>query len=60
MDMGILAQKTNWAAHLVSETRTMLETSLGNLQRAGFREIHEKEVYGRSDAMAMPDSPATA
>ncbi len=31
---------------LVSETLTMLEHSLRNLQRAGFREVYEKEVYG--------------
>jgi GNAT superfamily N-acetyltransferase len=30
---------------LVSETLTMLEHSLRNLQRAGFREVYEKEVY---------------
>jgi GNAT superfamily N-acetyltransferase len=30
---------------LVSETLYMLEHSLRNLQRAGFREIYEKEVY---------------
>ena len=29
----------------VSETLTMLEHSLRNLQRAGFREVYEKEVY---------------
>jgi GNAT superfamily N-acetyltransferase len=32
-------------ATLVSETLTMLEHSLRNLQRAGFREVYEKEVY---------------
>jgi GNAT superfamily N-acetyltransferase len=30
---------------LVSETLTMLEHSLRNLQRAGFHEIYDKEVY---------------
>jgi GNAT superfamily N-acetyltransferase len=30
---------------LVSETLTMLEHSLRNLQRAGFQEVYEKEVY---------------
>jgi GNAT superfamily N-acetyltransferase len=30
---------------LVSETLTMLEHSWRNLQRAGFREVYEKEVY---------------
>ena len=30
---------------LVSETLYMLEHSLRNLQRAGFREVYEKEVY---------------
>jgi GNAT superfamily N-acetyltransferase len=30
---------------LVSETLTMLEHSLRNLQRAGFQEIYDKEVY---------------
>jgi GNAT superfamily N-acetyltransferase len=30
---------------LVSETLTMLEHSLRNLQRAGFEEVYEKEVY---------------
>jgi GNAT superfamily N-acetyltransferase len=33
------------ASMLVSETLTMLEHSLRNLQRAGFREAYEKEVY---------------
>jgi GNAT superfamily N-acetyltransferase len=32
-------------ATLVSETLTMLEHSLRNLQRAGFQEVYEKEVY---------------
>jgi GNAT superfamily N-acetyltransferase len=30
---------------LVSETLTMLEHSLRNLQRAGFRQVYDKEVY---------------
>ncbi|MEA2894640.1 MAG: hypothetical protein QOJ84_255 [Bradyrhizobium sp.] len=30
---------------LVSETLTMLEHSLRNLQRAGFQEVYDKEVY---------------
>jgi GNAT superfamily N-acetyltransferase len=30
---------------LVSETLTMLEYSLRNLRRAGFREVYDKEVY---------------
>jgi hypothetical protein len=30
---------------LVSETLTMLEHSLRNLRRAGFREVYDKEVY---------------
>ena len=30
---------------LVSETLTMLEHSLRNLQRAGFVEVYDKEVY---------------
>ena len=30
---------------LVSETLYMLEHSYRNLQRAGFREAYEKEVY---------------
>ena len=29
----------------VSETLNILEHSLRNLQRAGFREVYEKEVY---------------
>jgi hypothetical protein len=33
----------------VSETLNILEHSLRNLQRAGFREIYEKEVYAWSD-----------
>jgi GNAT superfamily N-acetyltransferase len=33
------------ASILVSETLTMLEHSLRNLQRAGFREVYEKEVH---------------
>jgi GNAT superfamily N-acetyltransferase len=32
-------------ATLVSETLTMLEHSLRNLQRAGFQEMYEKEVH---------------
>lgn len=32
---------------IVSETLTMLKDSLGNLQRAGLREIYEKEAWGR-------------
>ena len=35
---------------LVSETLYMLEHSLRNLQRAGFREIYEKEVFEWNDA----------
>lgn len=30
---------------LVSETLYMLEPSLRNLQRAGFEEVYQKEVY---------------
>ena len=30
---------------LVSETLSILEHSLRNLQRAGFRQVYEKEVY---------------
>lgn len=33
----------------ISETLDILEYSLRNLQRAGFREVYEKEVYGWSD-----------
>jgi len=33
---------------IVSETLSILEDSLGNLQNAGFEVIYEKEVYGRS------------
>jgi hypothetical protein len=33
------------AGLIVAETLTMLESSLGNLERAGFREVYEKEVY---------------
>jgi len=32
---------------IVSQTLTMLESSLANLQRAGFREVYEQEVYER-------------
>ena len=31
--------------HIMSQTLTMLERSLANLQRAGFPEIYEQEVY---------------
>lgn len=31
--------------HVLSQTLTMLESSLANLQRCGFREIYEQEVY---------------
>jgi GNAT superfamily N-acetyltransferase len=33
----------------VSETLNVLEHSLRNLQRAGFREVYEKEVYAWKD-----------
>lgn len=33
----------------ISETLNILEHSLRNLQRAGFREVYEKQVYGWSD-----------
>ena len=33
---------------IVSETLSILEDSLGNLQNAGFEVIYEKEVFGRS------------
>ncbi len=33
---------------IVSETLTMLTTSLANLERAGFREVYETEVWGRA------------
>jgi GNAT superfamily N-acetyltransferase len=33
---------------LASETLSILETSLGNLNKAGFRPLYEKEVYTRS------------
>lgn len=35
-------------AMAVSETLNILEHSLRNLQRAGFREVYEKEVYAWS------------
>lgn len=31
---------------IVSETLTMLTTSLANLERVGFREVYETEVWG--------------
>jgi hypothetical protein len=31
--------------HIMSQTLTMLEHSHANLQRAGFREVYEQEVY---------------
>ncbi len=34
--------------HIVSETLTMLQSSFANLQRYGFREVYEREVYERS------------
>ena len=34
--------------HIVSETLTMLKSSFANLQRYGFREVYEREVYERS------------
>jgi hypothetical protein len=34
--------------HIVSETLTMLQSSFANLQRSGFREVYEREVYERS------------
>lgn len=35
-------------AQVVSQTLTMLEDSIANLERCGFREIYEQEVYGLS------------
>jgi GNAT superfamily N-acetyltransferase len=43
---------------LVSETLSMLEGSLRNLQRAGFREIYEKEVYEWSAEKASTEPPS--
>lgn len=34
--------------HIVSQTLTMLRESFANLQRCGFREVYEQEVYERS------------
>jgi hypothetical protein len=35
-------------AQVVSQTLTMLEHSFANLQRSGFREVYEQEVYEAS------------
>jgi GNAT superfamily N-acetyltransferase len=47
---ALIAQRVEQAralgcTHIVSQTLTMLTDSLANLQRAGFREIYEQEVY---------------
>lgn len=34
-------------SHVISQTLTMLKSSLSNLQRCGFREIYDQEVYER-------------
>jgi GNAT superfamily N-acetyltransferase len=47
---ALIAQRVEQAralgcTQIVSQTLTMLKDSLANLQRAGFREIYEQEVY---------------
>lgn len=42
------AAKFAGCAHVVSQTLTMLEDSFANLERCGFREIYEQEVYALS------------
>jgi hypothetical protein len=41
----IAAAQASGCTHIVSQTLTMLEDSFSNLQRAGFREVYEQEVY---------------
>lgn len=42
------AARSAGCAHVVSQTLTMLEDSFANLERCGFREIYEQEVYALS------------
>lgn len=49
---ALIARRVNDAAelgcaHVISQTLTMLKSSFANLQRCGFREIYEQEVYER-------------
>jgi hypothetical protein len=41
----VAAAREQGCTHIVSQTLTMLEHSFANLQRAGFREVYEQEVY---------------
>jgi GNAT superfamily N-acetyltransferase len=39
---------------IVSQTLTMLKDSYANLQRAGFEEVYEREVYECATELAVP------
>lgn len=41
----VAAAREQGCTHIVSQTLTMLEHSYSNLQRAGFHEVYEQEVY---------------
>jgi hypothetical protein len=48
--LALIARRITDAAqlgctHVISQTLTMLKSSFANLQRSGFREIYEQEVY---------------
>ena len=41
----VAAAQSMGCTHIVSQTLTMLEDSFANLQRCGFREVYEQEVF---------------
>jgi hypothetical protein len=41
----VAAAQAMGCTHIVSQTLTMLEDSFANLQRCGFREVYEQEVF---------------
>jgi hypothetical protein len=44
---------------IVSQTLTMLKDSYANLQRVGFEEVYEQEVYECAAGLAVPGTHAT-
>ena len=58
----VAAAQSMGCTHIVSQTLTMLEDSFANLQRCGFREVYEQEVFeyvrsGKRDAPFRGASP---
>jgi len=41
----VAAAQSMGCTHIVSQTLTMLEHSFANLQRCGFREVYEQQVF---------------